>query len=35
MPCEKIAKCINESIDMVKQLEKEWKSQHDKKAVSV
>ena len=35
MPCEKIAKCINESNDMVKQLEKEWKSQQDKKAVSV
>ena len=35
MPCEKIAKYINEPVDMVKQLEKEWKSQHDKKAVSV
>ena len=35
MPCEKIAKYINEPVDLVNQLEKEWKSQHDKKAVSV
>ena len=35
IPCEKIAKWINEPVDTVKQLEKEWKSQHDKKAVSV
>ncbi|MCI8269233.1 MAG: hypothetical protein HFG55_06190 [Lachnospiraceae bacterium] len=35
MSCEKIAKYINESVDMVKQLEKEWKRQHDKRTVSV
>ena len=33
--CEKIAKYINEPVDMVKQLEKEWKSQHDKRTVRV
>lgn len=35
MPCEKVAEYINEPVDMVKQLEKEWKSQHDKRMVSV
>lgn len=33
IPCEKIAKWINEPVDTVKQLEKEWKDQHDKRTI--
>ena len=35
IPCEKIAKWINEPVDTVKQLEKEWKSQLDKRTIRV
>ncbi len=35
MSCEKVANYINESVDMVKQLEKEWKSQSDKGIVKM
>ncbi len=29
MSCEKVAKYINESVDIVMQLEKEWKNQYE------